>query len=147
MLLAPKWSKLTKMHKILNKKQVSKLEQLRQELNFPHETFCFVVSASSEFGKIIIEMDYQYLKKKYPHAPEKEVLAELLNYENDAMRASGSTEEMTEDQIKIAMNSINNFDDLCNFIIGLEHKEQPQYYSNPVGSQIESIIRTNKSTA
>jgi hypothetical protein len=142
MLFTPKWAELSGSMHILNRRQLSKLEKLRQEFDLPHETFGLVITASSEFGKIIMERDYHNLKKKYPNLSEKEILTSLLKYENQCMEQSGSSEVMTDEQVELAMIDINNFDALCNFIIELEHKEQPQYYKNEIGSKIESIINT-----
>jgi hypothetical protein len=141
MIFAPKWSKmLENIDSILSKKQIGELENLRNEFDIPHDVFSLAVSASSEFGKIIIERDYKNLKKEFPDAPEKKILTALLNYENHAMEMSGSTEQMTDKQIEMAMDNINTLDDLRNFITELEHREQPLYYEGKIGAKIESII-------
>ena len=142
MISTPQWSKmLPNIDLILSKRQIRELENLRNEFDIPHDVFSLGVSASSEFGKIIIERDYKNLKNEFPHAPEKQILTALLNYENHAMEISGSTEQMTDKQIDMAMDNINTLDDLCNFITELEHREQPLYYEGEIGEKIESIIK------
>jgi len=142
MIFAPKWSKmLQNIDLILSKKLIGGLEKLRKEIDIPHDVFSLAVSASSEFGKIIIKRDYKHLKNEFPDVPEKQILTKLLYYENHAMEMSGSTEQMTDEQIEMAMENINTLDDLCDFITELERREQPLYYENEIGAKIESIIK------
>lgn len=143
MLFAPAWLKMIQgMEAILNNKQIRELEILRKEWEIPHDTFSLAVSASSEFGIIIIERDYKRLKKQYPNLSEKQILTAMLQHENQVMKASGSTEVMTEVQITTAMSKINSLVDFCDFVVGIEHHEQPLYYNNEICARIESIIKS-----
>ena len=143
MLFAPAWLKMIHgMELILNNKQIRELEILRKELDFPHDLFSRAVSASSEFGKIIIERDYKRLKKQYPNMSEKQILTAMLQHENQVMEASGSKEVMTEMKITKAMSKINSLEDYCDFVVEIKHREQPMYYNNEICARIESIIKS-----
>jgi hypothetical protein len=143
MLFAPAWLKmLGGVESILTTKQIRELERLRKEYGIPHDLYSLGVAASSELGKIIIRRDYKNFKMLHPNLSEKQILTALLQHENQTMEQSGSTEVMTEDQIAQAMAGINSIDDYCNFVVELEHREQPLYYDNEICAHIESIIRT-----
>jgi hypothetical protein len=142
-LFAPKWVKnMPECADFLNVEQCSKLETLRKEFDFPYDVFSLAVSASSEYGKIIIERDYKRIKKQYPNISEKQILTAMLQHENQVMEASGSKEVMTEMQITKAMSKINSLEDFCDFVVAIEHREQPMYYKNEICARIESIIKS-----
>lgn len=142
MFFAPAWSKKFKnIELILNTKQIKELEILRKKYNIPHDAYSFAVESSSELGKIIIRRDYKKFNEQYPDLSEKQILTALLQYENHFMELSGSTELMTEEQITNAMSRINSLDDLCDFVVELEHRENPMFYDHEITDQIESIVR------
>jgi hypothetical protein len=144
MLFSPDWVKISQgLETLLTTKQIKKLEDVRKKHAIPHNYFSIVVLASSEFGKIIIKRDYENLKKLHPAWSEKELLTFLLHHENKHMKNSGSTEVMSDGQIADAMCNINLLEDFCNFVVGLEHREQPLYYGNEICQEIESIIKTD----
>jgi hypothetical protein len=146
MLFTPAWLRiLPGVKSILNTGQIKKLEILRKRYNISHDLYSQGVIASSELGKIVIRRDYKNLKQKYPDRSEKEILTSMLQYENQTMKISGSTEVMTEEQITDAMSNIDSVDDLCDFVVGLERREQPAYYENEICTQIESIIKNKLS--
>ena len=66
----------------------------------------------------------------------------MLQHENQVMEASGSKEVMTEVEITKAMSKINSLEDFCDFVVGIEHREQPMYYNNEICARIESIIKS-----
>lgn len=141
MIFAPKWSRLSGNIKlVLSKKQISELEKLRRELKIHHEPFFLAVSASSEFGKKIIEQDYNYLKSQHPEMPEKKLLAFLLKNEGHSMELLQSSGGAGEQQIETLLNDIRNLRDLCNLVVFLEHKAQP-VNEDEVSRGIEFIIK------
>jgi hypothetical protein len=141
-LSAPAWLQMLRgMESVLTTKQIKELERLRKEYSIPHDLYSLGVAASSEFGKVIIRRDYKNFKKLHPNLSEKQILTALLQWEKQAMEKSGSTEVMTEEQITNAISRINSIDDLCDFVVELEHHEQRMYYENEICARIESIIK------
>lgn len=141
MMFSPKWSKLSANIKlVLSEKEISELEKLRKELKISHEPFFLAVSASSEFGKRIIEQDYRYLKTQYPEMSEKKILSFLLKNEGHAMELLRESGQSGDANIENLMRDIKNVRDLCNMIIFLEHKAQP-VNDDEVSRGIEFIIK------
>jgi hypothetical protein len=134
-LLTTVWLKMVPWaQSILNAKQIRELEAFRKQFEIPDDFFSRCVIASSERRKIVIRRDYKEFKETFSDLSEREILMCLLEYETQTMH-------MTEEQIAHAMSKIESLDDLCDFVVSREQREQP-VHDNEICKEIDSIIRT-----
>ena len=135
MLFKPKWAKLLPPNLRPDEKRISELEKLRVEFNIPHEALVMRVMSSPVTTRRG-ERDYlEILKIRNPRATEEELLRMVLVSRMQRPPAI----EMTEQEIDKAMENINSFDDLCDYIVKSEEE-----YSFPdplgLGRQIDEIL-------
>jgi hypothetical protein len=134
-LFKPKWVKSLPPNLRPDKKRIGELEKLRVEFDVPHEALALRIMSSPVTTRRG-ERDYlEILRVQNPQASEKELLRTVLV---SRMRRPPAI-ELTEQDTDQAMENINSFDDLCNYINKVE-----QEYSFPdplsLGKRIDEIL-------
>ena len=133
------------MQTFLTANQLSELEKLRKEINFPHEDFLRIVLTSPELERKIIEKKYYYAKKT-TNKTDQEIFNELLMEDflsdtdvvENAEKLSEKAKEIV-DQI-IALGQIISFDQFCDFMTDKTKQKIPDYESGPIDKKITDII-------
>lgn len=136
MLFKPKWVKLLQPHLRPDEKRTGELEKLRVEFRIPHDALAMGIMSSPTTTRRIQRNCLESLRIQNPGKSEKELLRMVLISRIQAPPSYG----MTEQEIDQAMENINSFDDLCNYIIGLDKQELPFPDPLGIGKQIDEIL-------
>jgi len=135
MLFKPKWVKLLPPDLRPDKKRISELEKLRVAFDIPHEALALRVTSSPAITRRVERNCLEIFRIQNPQATEEELLRMVLVSRMQRPPAI----EMTEQEIDKAMESINSFDDLCDYIVKSEEE-----YSFPdplgIGKRIDEIL-------
>jgi hypothetical protein len=136
MLIKPKWVRMLPSYLRPDKKRIKELEKLRSEHDITHDLLTMCVMSSPISTRKVQRIYFTALISEYPQASMKELLKMLL-----ISRIKKPPQiEITDEEIESAMENINSFDALCDYIIELEEKEPsfPDYLS--VGKHIDEIL-------
>jgi hypothetical protein len=137
----PRWGELLPPNLRPDKKRIKELEKLRSALKMPHEALAVRIISSPITTRRIQSNSLETLRILNPEASEKELLRMVLvsRYRTPPLI------EMTEEEIDQAMESINSFDELCDYIIKLE--EEGPSFPDPfgMGKQIDEILAQEES--
>jgi len=136
MIFNPRWLKLIPNHLRPGKEEVRRLEQLRAQFNIPHEIFGVRVLGSSLTTIKAQRCSYNRFKKKAPRASEKELLKMVLE---ERLQTPPVT-KMSKEEIDETMETINSFEDLCDFVIALDELEPATPDPLGIGEQIDKIL-------
>jgi hypothetical protein len=138
MLFKPKWVKLLPTHLKPDKKCINDLEKLRVEFGIPHDALAMRVMCSPATTRKVQRHCLENFRIQNPEASESELLKMVLI---SRLLTPPSIEiEMTEQEIDQAMEHINSFDDLCEFIITLDELEPSSPDPFGIGKQIDEIL-------
>ena len=136
MLFKPKWSKMLPPDLRPDDKRIDKLEKLRRSSDIPHEALYLRVVSSPVTTRRVQKNCLETLRIHHPGTPEKELLKMVL-----VSRTRTAPEiEITQEEIDHVMNNINSFDDLCDYIIGLEEKEPSFPDPFGIGKLIDEVL-------
>ncbi len=136
MLLKPKWVKLLPSNLRPDKKRISELEKLRNTFGISHEDLSMRVIGSPATTRKVQRQCIRNFRNQNPEAPEKELLKMVLI----SRIIVPPSIEMTEQEIDQAMENINSFDDLCDYIIALDEKEPSFPDTFGIGKRIDEIL-------
>jgi len=136
-LFKPKWFNLLPLNLRPDKKRMSELEKLRREFDIPHEALATRIMGSPETTRKVQRQMLRRLRNLNPGAPEKELLKMVLI----SRITSPPSIDMTEQEMCQAMENINSFDDLCDYIIALlDEKELLFPDISGIGKKIDKIL-------
>lgn len=135
MLFKPRWVKLLPSYLRPDEKRIKELENLRVTSDIPHEALTMRVMSSPATTRKVERMNLMALRIQNSQTPEKELLKMIL-----VSRIQKPPKiEMTEQEIDNAMESINSFDDLCDYIATLEEQDSlPDPFG--LGKRIDEIL-------
>jgi len=136
MFFKPKWVKLLPSNMRPDKKRISELEKLRVESGIPHDALTMRIMSSPATTRKVQRQCLRDFRNQNPGAPEKELLKMVLI----SRIIVPPSIEMTEQEIDQAMEYINSFDDLCNYIIALDEKEPSFPDTFGIGKRIDEIL-------
>lgn len=135
-LFKPKWFNLLPSHLRPDKKRMSELEKLRRAFNLSHEVLATGIMSSPETTRKVQRQCLRNLKNQNPGAPERELLKMVLI----SRIMTPPSIDMTEQEMDKAMENINSFDDLCDYIIALDEKELLFPDISGIGKRIDKIL-------
>ena len=135
-LFKPKWFNLLPSHLRPDKKRISELEKLRRAFDIPHDALATGIISSPETTRKVQRQCLRNLKNQNPGVPEKELLKMVLI----SRIATPPSIDMTEQEIDQALENINSFDELCDYIIALDEKEQLFSDISGIGKLIDEIL-------
>jgi len=136
-LFKPQWFNLLPSHLRPDKKRISELEKLRRAFNLPYQVLATGIMSSPETTRKVQRQMLRMFRSLYLEAPEKELLKMVLI----SGIMSPPSIDMTEQEMDQAMENINSFDELCDYIIALDEKEQsfPDIFG--IGKLMDEILR------
>lgn len=135
-LFKPKWFNLLPSHLRPDKKRISELEKLRRAFDIPHDALATGIMSSPETTRKVQRQCLRNLKNQNPGVPEKELLKMVLI----SRITSPPSIDMTEQEMDQAMENISSLDDLCDYIIALDEKEQLFSDISGIGKLIDEIL-------
>ena len=135
-LFKPKWFNLLPLNLRPDKKRISELEKLRRAFDIPHDALATGIMSSPEITRKVQRQMLRNLRNLNPVAPEKELLKMVLI----SRVTSPPSIDMTEQEMDQAMENINSFNELCDYIIALDEKESlfPDIFG--IGKKIDKIL-------
>jgi len=136
MLFKPKWFNLLPLNLRPDKKRISELEKLRRAFNLSHEVLATGITSSPETTRKVQRQMLKKFRNINPEAPEKELLKMVLI----SRITSPPSIDMTEQEMDQAMENINSFDELCDYIIALDEKESLFPDISGIGEKIDKIL-------
>ncbi|MBA7549111.1 hypothetical protein ES705_41584 [subsurface metagenome] len=136
MLFKPKWVKIIPSNLRPNKKLISELEKLRRRYNIPHEALSTRILSSPATTRKVQKQMLRNFRNQNPGASEKELFKMVLI----SRIISPPGIKITEQEIDQAMENINSFDDLCDYIIMLDEKEPSFPDTFGIGKRIDKIL-------
>ncbi len=136
MLFKPKWVKIIPSNLRPDKKRISELEKLRSAFGISHEDLSMRVIGSTVTTRKVQRQCLRNFRNQNPGAPEKELLKMVLI----SRIIVPPSIEMTEQEMEQAMENINSFDDLCDYIIALDEKEPSFPDTFGIGKRIDKIL-------
>lgn len=138
MSFKPKWVKLLLPNLRPDAKRISELEKLRVEFGISHNDLAMCIMSSPATTRKIQRYSLENFRIKNPKASEKELLRMVLF--SRISTPPGYRIKMTWREIDQAMENINSFDDLCDYIIALD--EQEPSFPDPlgIGKRINAIL-------
>lgn len=124
-------------HLVPDNKRVRELEALRNKYGIPHDTFALRVLGSPATTRKLQRYILENLSIQNPGASERDLLRMALISRLQAPPGN----EMTAQEIDRAMECIDSFDDLCDYISSLD--EEKSDFSDPlgIGKRIDEILR------
>jgi len=137
MIFKPSWLKIIPNHLRPEKEGVKRLEQLRTQFNIPHNLFGLRVLGSPSTTIKAQRYSYSRLKHLKPSATEKELLQMVLE---ERLQTPPVT-KMSREEIDKAMENINSFEDLCDFVIALDELEPATPDPLGIGKKINEILK------
>lgn len=121
---------------ILGKEQVDELEKLRSKYDIPHDALVARIACSPAITRKIQRQSYDILKTQYPESSEKFLLEMAL-----WLRISTPPGyEISDQEVGQALENINSFDDLCDYIIELDDQEPAFPDPFGIGKRIDEIL-------
>jgi len=133
----PEWFNLLPSHLRPDKKwAIDELEKLRVERGIPHDALTMRIMSSPATTRKVQRQMLREFRNLNPEAPEKELLKMVLI----SRITSPPSIDMTEQEIDQAMEYINSFDDLCDYIIALDEKEPSFPDTFGIGKRIDEIL-------
>ena len=135
-LFKPKWFNLLPSHLRPDKKGISELEKLRRAFDIPHDALATGIISSPETTRKVQRQMLRNLRNLNPVAPEKELLKMVLI----SRITTPPSIDMTEQEIDQALENINSFDELCDYIIALDEKEPSFPDAFGIGKRIDEIL-------
>lgn len=136
MLLSPRWVGMLPRHLRPEKEKIKELEKLRKNYNIPHKLFSLRVLSSPSTTIKAQRESFKRLKRINPYASEKKLLRMVLK---ERLQTPPVT-PMTKEEIDEAMEDINTFEDLCDFIIFLDEQEPGTPDPFGIGKRIDKIL-------
>jgi hypothetical protein len=135
-LFKPKWFNLLPSNLRPDKKRISELEKLRRAFNLSHEVLAAGIMSSPETTRKVQRQMLRKFRNTNPEAPEKELLKMVLI----SRITSPPSIDMTEQEMDQAMENINSFDELCDYIIALDEKESLFPDISGIGKKTDKIL-------
>lgn len=162
MFLKPRWLKLLPQYMWPDDDKVKKIENLRKEFDIPGELIA-MRTGSSRATTIKVQKHFlEEYRIKYPNLSEKElwacVLASRIDTYKQKIYEDGSTGAINEKEAKNKLDklisitekaikiteSINSFEELCDYIVSLDEKFTWNNYSThdpfDIGEMIDKIL-------
>ena len=136
MLFKPKWVKIIPPNLRPDKKRISELEKLRSAFGISHEDLSMCIIGSPATTRKVQKQMLRNFGNQNPGASEKELLKMVLI----SRIVSPPIIKITEQEIDQAMENINSFDDLCDYIIALDEKEPSFPDTFGIGKRIDEIL-------
>jgi len=137
MIFKPSWLKIIPNHLRPEKEVVKGLEQLRAQFNIPHNLFGLRVLSSPSTTVKAQRYSYEYFKKKAPGSSERELLLMVLE---ERLQTPPVT-KMSRKEIDKAMENINSFEDLCDYVMALDEMEPATPDPLGIGKRIDEILK------
>jgi len=140
-LFKPKWFNLLPSNLRPDKKRISELEKLRRTFYLPHEVLATGIMSSPETTRKVQRQMLTKFRNLNSEAPKKELLKMVLI----SRITSPPSIDMTEQEMDQAMENINSFDDLCDYIIALDELDEKEKGSSfpdisGIGEKIDKIL-------
>jgi len=144
MLFKPKWASTLPVYLRPDNTRIKQLEKLRVQFEIPHEAMMMRVAQSKTTTRKAQRDALELYRRHSPTSSEKEllkmVLLSRLRTDQLANRLNLPTYSVTEKDVDKVMESINSFDDLVNYIIGLDEQEPSLPDPIGLGKQIDEIL-------
>lgn len=115
---------------------MNELEKLRTRYDIPHNALASRIMSSPATTRKTQAHLYEILRIQYPELSEKEVLRKVLISRMMTPPSYG----ITEKEVQQAMENINSFDDLCDYIIALDEQEPASPDPFGIGKCIDEIL-------
>ena len=135
------WVKLLPRDLRPDEKRMSELEKLRASFGIPHEALGMRVMSSPITTRRVQGNCLETFRIHNPGASEKELFRMVLVSRVQAPPSLG----MTQQEIDQAMENINSFDELCDYIVKLD--EEGPSFPDPfgIGQVIDEILAQEES--
>jgi hypothetical protein len=115
-LAVPRWARMLLRRLRPDRERIRQLENLRARVAIPHEAIAMGVMASPTTTRKVQKHCLEQVGVWYPEASKKELLAMVLT--SRVTTPPGTP--MSDAEFEKAMQTINSFDDLCRYIVGLD---------------------------
>ena len=112
------------------------MEKLRSEFGIPHNALAIGIMGSPATTRKVQRQFLRNFRIQSPEASEKELFRMVLI----SRIISPPSIDITEQEIDQAMENINSFDELCDYIIALDEKEQLFPDISGIGKLIDEIL-------
>ncbi len=142
MLFLPKWVRGIPPPARPDEARIRAIETFRKQHRIPHEPMFLKVVGSATTTRKIQRHIYLQMKAQQPTASENDLLAAVLV----SRLAATPPVPITEAEFDSAMEQINSFDDLCDFIITLDKQEPAGPDPLGWGKAIDDILASERGT-
>lgn len=121
------------------------LEKLRRRYHLPNDIFVEILLGSTSITRRAQENAYANAKEKMPNTSEKDLLEVVFRSRVFPQNPFGL--KMTDDEIKMAIQSINSLEDLIEYFTEIEKKE-PKFTRDAFGlgrriaKKIDEILKS-----
>jgi hypothetical protein len=121
------------------------LEKLRKRYSIPNDTFLHIVASFPAVTKKVQDNLYYDSKQKMPNAPEKERLEAVFRRRVFPQNPCGL--EITEQEIKKAMQNIDSLEDLKEYFVEMDRREirflrDPFGVGSIVANKVDEILES-----
>jgi len=140
-LFKPKLVKLLAPHLRPDKKRISELEMFRVQFGIPHNDLAMRIMSSPSTTRRVQKQCLEDFRNQNPEASEEELFRMVLISRIQVPLNYGvGKDQYYGVDVDQAMESINSFDELCDYIIALD--EQEPAFPDPlgIGKLIDEIL-------
>lgn len=132
----PDWIELIPYHLRPEWEQIRELENLRSEYNIPPDLFAMRILSSPSSTIKTQRHTFKYFSSRNPFASERDLLRMVLK---QRLQTPPIT-EMSKEEIDAAMENINSFEDLCDYVISIDEQEPSTPDPLGIGKKIDAIL-------
>ena len=140
MLSKPKWFKMLRYECQPQNDKVKKLEALRNQFNIPHESFFLRVLSSPSSTRHLQQHVLEQERAQMPNADEKELWEGVLFSRMTSLVVGGFESPDIIEEIDDVIRESSSFDDICDYIIGLDQKYGSFPETFGIGEMIDKIL-------
>jgi len=120
--------------------QIKKLESLRKKYKIPHDALRWRILSSPAITRRLQWQILEEMRAKMPGTSEKELWKSVLISRLKAEVASGFESPNILKNVDEIINRAQSFDDVCNYIVGLDQKEPSSSDPLGIGKMIDEIL-------
>ena len=141
MFFKPKWFNMLRQECRPAPEKVKRLESLRQQYNIPHEPFSLRILSSPSSTRQLQRHLLAEAKAKMPNADERELWGGVLISRLSSLVSAGFESPKTLEEADDIVRKARTFDEICDYIAGLDQTEPSSPDPIGIGKMIDDILR------
>jgi hypothetical protein len=141
MFFKPKWFSMLRQECRPPSEKVKTLESLRQQYNIPHEPFSLRILSSPSTTRQLQRHLLGEAKAKMPNADERELWGGVLISRLSNLVSAGFESPKILEEADDVVRKSRTFDEICDYIAGLDQKEPSSPDPFGIGKMIDDILR------